>query len=211
MRLVLTSDTHGLFDKVTVPDGDVLIHCGDITSSGALSELARFNDQMAKLPHKHKLVIAGNHDTMLQKKPEEARKALAAVTYLEDEAVVIDGVPFYGTPWQPEYLYMAFNLPQEGEELQKRWDAIPDDTQVLITHGPPYGVLDNLHAHGPLGCKLLRKRLSWLPELRLHCFGHIHQCYGMNNWLHSRITFVNAALTISDGGKQLRQPIVFDL
>lgn len=211
MKIVLISDTHGLFDKVDVPDGDVLIHCGDITSSGALSELARFNDQLRKLPHKHKLVIGGNHDTMLQKKPQEARALLDAATYLEDEEIVIDGVRFYGTPWQPEYLCMAFNLPQEGEELQKKWDAIPDDTHVLITHCPPHGILDNLAGYGPLGCKLLRERLKWLPELRLHCFGHIHPCYGMNQWLSDRVTFVNAALMIYDGGKHLREPIVVEL
>lgn len=210
MKLVLISDTHGNYGKVVVPDGDVLIHCGDITASGTLGEYVAFNEWLKPLPHKHKIVIGGNHDFALQRQPKEALAALDAATYLEDEEVVIDGLHIYGSPWQPEYLDLAFNLPRGGEELFEKWEAIPAHTNILVTHGPPHGVLDRLAYHGNIGCELLRKRLKWLTGLKLHCFGHIHEGYGMNSWLSTKTTFINAALTIGSG-PFLREPIVFEL
>ena len=86
VRIVAMADTHGYHDRLVVPDGDLLVHAGDITQRGSLDELAEFNDFLSRLPHRHKLVIAGNHDFCFQHQPEAARELLTAATYLQDEA-----------------------------------------------------------------------------------------------------------------------------
>jgi hypothetical protein len=107
------------------------------------------------------------------------------IVYLQDEGVTIDGVAFYGSPWQPWFYDWAFNLPRDGWELRKRWEAIPTETDVLVTHGPPHMVLDKAagrHSkdvasdHG--GCKILRTEILTRIKPKLHVFGHIHEGYG---------------------------------
>ena len=135
LTLVLLSDTHGKHDTLVVPAGDILVHAGDLTDAGSLEELEDVNAYFARLPHRHKLVIAGNHDFCFEREPEEARATLTAATYLEDEAVTVEGIRFYGSPWQPWFFDWAFNLPR-GEALKEKWALIPPKTDVLITHAP---------------------------------------------------------------------------
>jgi Icc-related predicted phosphoesterase len=106
-----------------------------------------FDDWLGTLPHKHKIVICGNHDLCFEDNPKEARKLMKNAHYLEDETIEIEGLKFYGSPWQPEFHNWAFNL-NRGEEIKKKWDLIPNDTDVLITHGPPYGILDKEAVNG---------------------------------------------------------------
>lgn len=188
MRLVLLADTHGYHAEMQVPDADVLIHAGDFTRRGGLDEVRDFDDWLAALPHPHKIVIAGNHDWAFQETPSAARAALAHATYLQDEAVEIDGVLFWGSPWQPRFMDWAFNL-DRGAPLAEKWALIPSAVDVLITHGPPYGILDVVR-RGHVGCEALRERLTALHP-RLHVFGHIHETPGIE--VHDQITFVNAA------------------
>ena len=177
MRIVCISDTHGRVGAERIPDGDVLLHGGDLcSSSGGLGDLEASARWLRSLPHRHKVIIAGNHDFCLQEKPTEARAALYELTYLEDESVCIEGLRIYGSPWQPRFCNMDFNL-LRGPELRATWSAIPADTDVLITHGPPFGVLDRTW-HGQLvGCEELALRLEDL-QVGLHVFGHIHEGYG---------------------------------
>ena len=176
LSLVILSDTHGFHEQLQIPDGDVLIHAGDFTLHGALEEVSAFNDFLADLPHRHKLVIGGNHDFCCEQQPDATRTALAAAHYLLDESVTIEGWRFYGSPWQPWFMDMAFNVAAE-EDRARAWEQIPADTDVLITHTPPHGILDLTSLGERVGCRPLRQALEHLRP-RLHVFGHIHEDYG---------------------------------
>jgi len=182
------ADTHGFHEDLRIPGGDVLIHAGDLTHMGKLDELRQVNEFLLRLPHRYKIVVAGNHDWGFQRQPEAARRALTAATYLEDEAVVIEGVKFYGSPWQPCFLDWAFNLPR-GAPLAQKWDLIPQDTDVLITHGPPEGIGDRALDSRGVGCSDLLRRVQQVQP-KLHIFGHIHEDRGV--WTRGKTTFVNA-------------------
>lgn len=178
MRIVAVADTHLFHDELSVPPGDVLIHAGDLCREGTLDELEQAAGWLRAQPHRHKLVIAGNHDWSFVHSPEAAREQLGpSITYLQDSGVTIDGVRFWGSPWQPEYNDWAFNLPR-GPELAARWALIPPGTHVLITHGPPQGIGDRYTESVRGGCADLRARALALG-LRLHLFGHVHQDGGV--------------------------------
>ena len=206
MRIVAISDTHGMYSRVHIPDGDVLIHAGDITMHGKLEELMLFNTWIATLPHKHKVVIAGNHDWECEKRPLFARDALADCTYLLDERVEIDGLVFYGSPWQPTFFNWAFNV-DRGAPIKAKWDDIPLDTDVLITHGPPWEKLDVAPSHQRVGCEELAKAVERVRP-RAHIFGHIHHSYGIVE--RDGTVFVNASVC-NERYEPLNAPIVFDL
>lgn len=176
ITIVCVSDTHGRHDRIPVPDGDVLVHAGDLTVDGGVDDVARFDDWLASLPHRQKVVVCGNHDWCFQRRPAEARARLRHAVYLEDQAAVIDGLRFYGSPWQPWFLDWAFNLPR-GPELAAKWALIPGDTDVLVTHGPPAGVLDLTNRGERTGCTDLRERVRLVCP-KLHVFGHIHEAAG---------------------------------
>jgi Icc-related predicted phosphoesterase len=195
MKLVLMADTHGRHRNIDIPDGDVLIHAGDFSAwFGALDELHEFNDFLGQLPHPYKIVIAGNHDFSFERENAESRAALTNAHYLQDDGIEIEGMTFYGSPWQPEFLNLAFNLPR-GEPLRRKWRKIPPDTNVLITHGPPYGIGDKTFDGHHVGCEDLLVRVQTIKP-RLHVFGHIHEGRGQTEI--DDTTFVNAA-TDRDG------------
>lgn len=193
MKIVCISDTHlQVGKKFKLPVGDVLIHAGDGTGRGSLRELATFADWFARLPHKHKILIAGNHDFGFQEDPALCRTLFAGdgINYLEDSGVTIDGVKFWGSPWQPWFLDWAFNLPR-GAALKAHWDLIPNDTDVLITHSPPYGILDTVASGEDVGCQDLRIALARVKP-KVHVFGHIHESYGRVQF--GETLYVNAAV-----------------
>jgi Icc-related predicted phosphoesterase len=205
MKIVCISDTHGGHGKVQVPDGDILVCAGDITPHGRLNSLESFDKWMGELPHRHKVVIAGNHDFCFQETPVEARAKMLNAHYLEDEAIEIEGLKIYGSPWQPVFCRMAFNL--NPEEIRKRWAAIPVDTDLLITHGPPSGILDCTYDGRRVGCPELCRRLGEL-HVKLHVFGHIHEGYGQS--VQNGTTFVNASIC-TPAMRPTNAPIVFEL
>lgn len=197
MKIVCLSDTHNCNGLIKVPDGDLLIHAGDATVRGTIHEISVFNKWFAGLPHKFKIFVAGNHDWLFETHNSLACKLLdKSVIYLQDSFVEIEGLKIYGSPWQPRYFDWAFNL-NRGAELAEKWKLIPNDIDILITHGPPYGILDQVPRGTWVentGCEELRKRIeeiSWFGKLKLHVFGHIHCGYGV--WEESGITFVNAS------------------
>jgi len=185
MRLVFISDTHGFNRGLELPEGDFLVHAGDLTKKGRPSELQNATDWLRALPHRHKVLIAGNHDFCLETPTPAEREMLRGLSYLRDESLELDGVLFYGSPWQPWFYNWAFNLPR-GEALARVWRQIPGATQVLITHGPPLGILDRTFDGREVGCQdLLERVLEVQPQL--HLFGHIHESYGsqqMSNTLY---------------------------
>lgn len=204
MRIVCLSDTHSLHPAMyhEIPDGDVLVHAGDFTSLGLLQEVVNFNEWIRQLPHTHKIVIAGNHDVCFEQDSEFSEAYLWDCTYLQDSGVVIEGVHFYGTPWQPSFMDWAFNLDTE-EELDQKWQLIPSTTDVLLSHCPPKGILDEARPGEPLGSSTLNKRVLEIQP-KLHVFGHIHESYGKIK--QGKTSFVNAAIcdaTYSPGNRAI--------
>ena len=206
LTMVAMSDTHGLHHELEIPPGDVLIHAGDLTRYGTLQEVEEFNEFLATLPHQHKVIIAGNHDFCFEKAPEEARARITNAHYLQDEQVEIDGIVFYGSPWQPEFNNFAFNLPR-GDALKEKWDLVPQHTDVLVTHCPPFGRLDWLLSGESLGCEHLLDTLARVSP-KLHVFGHIHEAFGQD--IFGETALVNAAV-LDDAYRLCREAVVLDL
>lgn len=177
MKFVLISDTHNRHEKLKVPEGDVLIHAGDITGAGSLKDTLGFFRWFGNLPHQHKIFIGGNHDFLLENTCFDTHQYLpAGVVYLQDTFVEINGIKIYGSPYTPEFLNWAF-MKKRGTDIKAVWDKIPDGIDVLITHGPPFKILDMTTKNVNVGCEdLLDKVLRIKPKI--HVFGHIHECYG---------------------------------
>ena len=189
MRLVLLSDTHGQHRAASVPEGDILLFAGDMLLFGDADALDDFNAWLGGLPHRHKLVIAGNHDSCFEEDPAVSVSRLTNAQYLQDQAVALGGLKFYGSPWQPWLGNMAFNLPR-GEALREKWALIPSDTDVLVTHTPPWGQGDLTRREQQVGCRDLWDAVLRIQP-RLHVFGHIHEAAGTS--VHGATTFVNAS------------------
>lgn len=214
-RIVCISDTHNCNDEIIVPDGDLLIHSGDATIEGGHVEVIDFLNWFSQLPHKRKIFVAGNHDWLFEIDNRHARLLLAdsKIIYLQDSSIEIDGVKIYGSPWQPRFFDWAFNL-DRGPEMAEKWAMIPDDIDVLITHGPPYGILDLVPRKGwdeNTGCEELRKRVEQIAKfggLKLHVFGHIHCGYGVHK--EFGVKFVNASIC-DEQYNPSQPPIVIDL
>jgi Icc-related predicted phosphoesterase len=206
MKFVLISDTHGHHHELELPGGDLIIHAGDFCNMGAIEDVYDFLEWYAALDFDHKLLIAGNHDFF----PSEQAGKFAAllpdtVTYLNDSAVEIDGIKFWGSPVQPDLIGWPFGR-YRGFEMKNHWDLIPPDIDVLVTHTPPYGILDQTSSGRFVGCEELAKRLTSL-SVRLHVFGHIHASYGKE--VIGDTTFINASNFDTEKGL-VNPPIVFD-
>lgn len=205
MRLVFISDTH-LQHAFNVPDGDVLVHCGDGTSKGTLPEIKLWNAWFQNQPHRHKIAIAGNHDFGFEQTPEAVREVFTAAVYLQDSSITIEGVKIYGSPWQPWFGGWAFNLPRGGE-LREQWNLIPDDVDVLVTHGPPHEILDQTLLTEHVGCEELRKVVERIQP-KIHAFGHIHCAHGTEK--RGKTLFVNACIC-TESYDPWQAPVVVDL
>jgi Icc-related predicted phosphoesterase len=212
MRITFISDTHTKQLELDLPGGDLLIHAGDIMNSGRdKGDIHEFCEWFESQDYKHKIFVAGNHDRMFENHPLESNTIVNNynVTYLQDDEDIIDDVKIYGSPWQPEFMGWAFNLPRRGDELKEKWDAIPKDTDILITHGPPQ---DHLDVSGPpynephLGCELLRVKVDDQPP-KIHVFGHIHGGYGYK--FHNGTHFINASV-LNERYYQVNDPLTVD-
>lgn len=204
-RIVAVSDTHMYHEKLVIPDGDILVHAGDMTRSGKLGEVAMVGEWLNSQPHKHIVVIAGNHDWAFERAPDVAPRLLGRATYLRDSGANILGLNFWGSPWQPWFWDWAFNLPR-GDALKAKWDLIPTNTDVLVTHGPPYGYGDLVNGES-VGCIDLLNALDRVRP-RVHIYGHIHEGYG--RYTNKGILLANAS--IMDGTySTLNKPTVIDL
>ncbi len=204
ITLIAISDTHSKHRFVKVPEGDILIHAGDITNNGNIADVIEFNSFLGTLPHKHKIVIAGNHDFCFERDLEYCRSVLTNCIYLQDEKVTIQGINFYGSPWQPWFYDWAFNL-ERGPEIRVKWDLIPKDTDVLITHGPPFGYGDMTSRGERTGCEDLLDAVHRIKP-KVHIFGHIHEDPGV--FREKNTTFINAS-TCTLAYKPENKPIVY--
>lgn len=223
MKIVCISDTHGLHSKLTMPPGDVLVVAGDFCGYGTLPEISSFAYWLRQQPYRSIIVVAGNHDGPFEQQRVAALEALGLerrmfypsdrLIYLEDDGIEIGGLLFYGSPWTPEFYDWAFNLPR-GEALARKWALIPENTDVLITHGPPYGVRDYTpYGKSKAGCADLAERLQ-VVKPRLHVFGHLHSGYGITDHgpqAGRQQYSVNAAMCDEAYNCGGRAPIVIEL
>jgi len=203
-KLVSISDTHGFHRSIHIPECDILIHAGDISSKGEYNIIQDFSNWLDELKSsgtiKEAVVIAGNHELSFDPKSfrfhQECKDLLKNVHYLEDASVDLYGLKIYGSPYTPEFCNWGFNL-KRGRPLKDKWALIPNDTNVLVTHGPPMGIGDylpdrfsfrNEYEETPpddvsglekVGCQDLMDRIMQLDNLKVHIFGHIHYAYGI--------------------------------
>lgn len=193
LRIVATSDTHG-YTLADIPHGDIFIHAGDFTRQDSLRDLYKITYTLGKLPFKHKILIPGNHDRICQSHPTLAQQAAHdnGVIYLADEKATIEGVRFYGFPWTVEFNNWAFMYIDDDWRMKEMCNQIPDDTEVLISHGPPHGILDTIFNGEKAGGSTLLKRIRQLKDLKVHIFGHIHE--GAGHEKHDNVDFYNVSL-----------------
>ena len=201
MKLHIISDTHTKHRELNLPGGDVLIHAGDIMGSGyVVDELIDFLKWFEEQEYKYKIFIAGNHDRMFEDSPQYTEDILKhfdeSIIYLQDRGVTIDGINFYGSPWTPAFCGWAFQIHNDYED-NEIYRKIPKDTDVLITHGPAYGMLDQyVMPTGSLSDHLGSKGLyNWIDanNPKLHICGHIHTGQGMMDGYGEVTTHINAA------------------
>ena len=220
MDITFISDTHTKHTELNgqLPGGDLLIHAGDIMNSGRnsndISDFCKWFDGIDN--YDHKIFIAGNHDRMFEDTPRKAMEIVnsyKSIDYLQDDWIEVGNdesmAKIYGSPWQPWFHDWAFNLPKGGPGLYSKWEAIPKDTDILITHGPPQ---DHLDISGPpynephLGCALLREKVDNQPP-KIHVFGHIHGSYGYK--FHNGTHFINASV-LNERYEQVNKPLTID-
>lgn len=193
IRLVLMSDTHGHHRQVEVADGDLLIHAGDFTFfNGSTFAIRDFSDWLGQLPHRSKVLIPGNHDSGFV--DPAFRELITEATLLINEGTVMQGLRIWGSPCTPND-WGVFG-PGTAQEREGLFSRIPEDTDILVTHGPPRGILDQSALGGKhQGCDQLLTAVRRVRP-RVHVFGHVHQHYGMVR--SAGTLFVNAALAASD-------------
>lgn len=205
MKITLISDTHTKhrYCEADLPGGDLLIHAGDFMNSGHYKrEATEFFDWFSSIKgYDKKVFIAGNHDRIIENDPTWSAltiKDYSNIIYLQDEGFSLynieddSSVRLYGSPWQPDFNNWAFNLPRNGEEMKGHWDSIPEDTDILITHGPPFGHLDIPGGQSiRVGCEMLRHRVDEIKP-KIHVFGHIHGSSGY--YFNGHTYFINASI-----------------
>ena len=227
MRITVISDTHtrqGQIPYSDLPGGDLLIHAGDIMNSGYnKNDIFDFLYWYDSIPgYEDKVFIAGNHDRMFENHPEDIEVWLSKfpnIVYLQDDTYTMyfdgpngdtpeDNIHIYGSPWQPEFYSWAFNLQRNSLQLSGKWEAIPNNTDILITHGPAFGTLDTVagRQYDNLGCELLAERIERLKP-KIHVCGHIHSGYGyvFKDGTH----FFNASV-LDEQYEYTQKPMTFD-
>ena len=210
MNIIHISDTHSQFkrlkfnieDYVDKNDINVLIHSGDLTNLGSENEIKDFIIWFRNINgYQYKIFIAGNDDFILQNKPNWLINMIENlkdenIFYLEDNEKLINDnygnvIKFYGFPWQPRFGDWAFNVDKDSKEMYELCNKIPNDTDVLISHGPPYNIKDYLSSGESVGCKILRERID-KTNIKLVLFGHIHYSYGKS--LVNDIIYLNSSI-----------------
>lgn len=185
MKVVATSDLHGYLPQF--PSGDLLIIAGDMTIYGEKGEHLMFARWVDNLPFEHIVVIGGNHDKYLSHKNNPFKRA----HYLLNSSIEINGVKIWGSPYTPTFQHWYF-MKNRGPEIRKVWDSIPRDLDILVTHGPPYGILDESFRGQNCGCRdLLNSVLARPPKY--HIFGHIHEGYGEQKIIGIPTKFLNCS------------------
>lgn len=222
MKIVFISDIHSLYRRMynPIPKGDILVCSGDMTSRGIKGEVIDFIYWFQNLEgFDTKIFIAGNHDFAFEEKQDwlqhyinEENLSQSDCVYLEDSEFIIESpefsrpIKFYGSPWQPRFYDWAFNA--DRDKIHVHWEKIPQDTDILITHGPPFGILDKVIGQTiPLGCESLLEHIERVKPI-IHCFGHIHSGHGVVE--KDGTVFVNASIC-NEKYVPLYKPISFEM
>ncbi len=208
MKIVIISDTHGQHARLKLPPGDLLIHAGDVCNTGDRTDTVRFLNWFSGQQFPHKIFIAGNHDLFFEKESAALINKMIppGIIYLNDGGTTVNGLQVWGSPVTPWFQNWAFNR-HHGNDINRHWNLIPAGTNILITHGPAFGILDKNAEGLHIGCKdLLRKVQEIKP--RLHICGHIHESYGMKTKDH--VQFINASV-LNEQYQLVNAPIVIDI
>lgn len=205
-----THQHHALFDLKD--QCDVLIHCGDFSGSGTIAETKKFLEWFSKQPATHKIFISGNHDALDDEQPSlfnEILKEYPGVIYLRDSGCEIEGIKFWGRPWTPRFNDWNFMCDPDSPKMKSTLDIVPTDTHVLITHGPPYQILDLTNGNENVGCMDTR---NWLEDGKnkpiLILCGHIHHSRG--TYMYGDTTIVNCAV-LNDWYRFKGMPMVIEI
>lgn len=195
MKLVFISDTHTLHGRFDIPDGDFIIHCGDVSSRGYRSEVEKFLDWYYELPHKHKIMIPGNHDFFFEEYYGVAKNYCESrnIHLLIDSGIELEGIKFWGSPITPYFNNWAFNR-FRGSSIEQHWNKIPENIDVLLTHGPPANMenyLSLVMEGEDVGCEDLYKAIKRVNP-KINAFGHIHEGYGTHQ--DEKTLFINCSL-----------------
>ena len=199
MKVACISDTHykhRYIDMRILTDVDIIVHAGDFTSNGNQAQTIAFLTWYESLPIKHKIFIAGNHDFYTCSETFEYLLKTYAPNchYLKDSEVTIEGIKFYGSPYSNTFGHWAYM--KDDDELEKIWSNIPEDANVVITHGPAYHIADKVlnpqFGFDPhVGSMSLAEKLFNMKDLQMHVCGHIHESYGI---YPGRYLTVNASI-----------------
>ncbi|MEM1324491.1 MAG: metallophosphatase domain-containing protein [Bacteroidota bacterium] len=207
MKIIAISDTHGLHKDLDLPEGDVLVHAGDFSYYEDQPRVVDFLAWLDRQDFEHKILIGGNHDFVAAERPDYFQQLLPeSIIYLYNSGTTIDGIRFWGSPYQPDLKGWAFGE-DRGEPMRKHWQQIPNDTNILVTHTPPFGILDESRSGRRYGCEELSKRLEEL-SVNVHIFGHIHSGYGQQQI--GKTIYINAANYNSNKGLT-NPPLVFEV
>tara|TARA_Y100000294_G_scaffold177178_1_gene201739 strand:- start:969 stop:1598 length:630 start_codon:yes stop_codon:yes gene_type:complete len=208
MKFVCSSDTHGKHNQLSVPDGDVFIFTGDVSEKGSAKLLPQFNEFLGNLPHKHKIVVSGNHDILYEIDCDRSlQNVLTNCVYLDDSEITIEGIRIWGARWNPN----IFNKMAEGNGITNKWDLVPEGIDILLSHGAPFG-LGDINSHGNhAGSKDLLQAIRRIKP-KYYVFGHLHRGYGVYEeyWNNKKITCINAA-AFTDIENKVNPPIVFEI
>lgn len=206
MRFVFLSDTHSRHAAIEVPAGDLVVHTGDFTLRGEHAECVGFLDWYGRLPHRFKVLIAGNHDFLAERDPDAFRALIPPnVTYLEDSLATLEGLRIWGSPITPWFHDWAFNR-RRGEPISQHWERIPEGIDVLAVHGPPSAVLDRTIRGDSVGCEDLTTHIARVRP-RIVAFGHIHEAHGIVE--RDGIVYVNSCV-LDVRHRIAKPPVVLD-
>ena len=207
MRVVFISDTHNKHQQLVLPDGDLLIHAGDVSGRGTKQEIESFLNWFSSQPHKYKVFIAGNHDFFIEDHPREFEMLLPSnVIYLQDRMIDIEGKKIYGSPWTPRFMNWAF-MKEKGDEIAEVWSNVPSNVDILITHGPVNGVLDKIYTGVSVGCDELA-RIVTLCKPKYFLCGHIHEAYG--TFEQNGTVYMNGAV-LNERYQLQNEPLIFEI
>ncbi len=194
MRLICISDTHNKIGQLELPKGDLLLIAGDLTGYGTVEEFVKLNADLEEVKKLYKygiLAVPGNHDFGAERDFNHIKALLTNVKYfIHHEEVIIGGVKFFGSGYSPRFYDWAYNV-DRGPEIAAKWSQIPNDCDVLITHGPCYGILDETPRGENVGCKDLLDAVIQRPSIKVVIGGHIHFSHGVKDVMGK--TFINAS------------------
>lgn len=211
LKICAISDTHNQYRQLKIPECDLLIHAGDETLYGSEDETRDFARWLSEQPARHIVWTPGNHSLGFEEYYPESRQWILEhapkVNILLHSDVVLEGVRVWGSPATPRFHDWAYNF-DRGEDIREMWDRIPDDTAIVVTHGPPLGLFDRVVRGGfNVGCEDLRKRLERLKP-KVHVFGHIHEGYGMRDV--DGTTYINAAV-VNERCRLINKPVELEI